>query len=271
MRKLGSGKYTDWESMKSHGYDYVDYGEFINTDNHIFSLNEEEFRVFMLEERCEIEEAGLSVYQTHGPWRCPPQDGTKEERAERMEKMKRSIRGTAYLGGKCMVIHPIMPFGLGPDRADDVWQENKLFFAELLKTAKEEKVIICLENMPFRDFPMSSAEQIYAFVKEMNSPWFQMCLDTGHCMCKGESPAEALKLCGDKVKALHIHDNDGNNDWHWIPFLGNVDWDAFRDELRNIPEDVPLNLETAIKAEIPEELRKYFNKGLVKIARYLVE
>ena len=271
MRKLGSEKYTDWDSMKAHGYDHVDYGEFINTDNDIFSLNEEEFRAYMLEERRQIDAAGLSVYQTHGPWRCPPQDGTKEEKEERLEKMKRSIKGTAYLGGTCMVIHPIMPYGLGPDRREDVWEENKAFFTELLKTAEEEQVIICLENMPFREFPMSSPEKIYGFVKEMNSPWFCMCLDTGHCMCRGESPAEALKLCGDKIKALHIHDNDGASDWHWLPLFGNVDWEAFREELKGVPEEVPLNLETQVKRNFPDDLREYFCKGLVKIARYLIK
>ena len=37
------------------------------------------------------EAAGVSVHQVHGPWRWPPQDGTEEERAERMEKMKNTI------------------------------------------------------------------------------------------------------------------------------------------------------------------------------------
>lgn len=29
---------------------------------------------------------------------------------------------------------------------------------------------------------------------------------------------------GDRLKAVHLHDNDGIDDWHALPFSGNIDW-----------------------------------------------
>lgn len=277
MRYISAGMYSNYSNaeenlrkMKKHGYDCVDYGKFINTDNDIFALDDAAFRSRMLEERYQIENAGLFVYQTHGPWRHPPKDETIEERAERMQKMQKAIWGTAFLGGHYMVIHPIMPFGTGNrGSAEEVWHINKVFFKKLLKSAEEANVIICLENMPFPEFSLSRPADIMRFVQEINSPWLKICLDTGHCTCLGESLAEAVGLFGNELKALHIHDNDGRRDLHWAPLRGVTDWDAFRKILCELPEEIPLNLETEVDDKLPEEVQEHFQIGLAKIARYL--
>ena len=89
--------------MRSHGYSYVDYQKFADTETDFFKLCEKDFEKTILEERKIIESEGIFVYQAHGPWRCPVHDSTKEERQERFEAMSKSVRGTAYLGAKTMV------------------------------------------------------------------------------------------------------------------------------------------------------------------------
>ena len=39
---------------------------------------------------------------------------------------------------------------------------------------------------------------------------------------------------GDKVKALHIHDNRFKADDHTLPYLGEIDWDTVTDALGQI-------------------------------------
>ena len=96
--KLGvtSGSYARfgedrYQRMKEHGYDYCDLN-LANTNLPFYHCSEEELTVMIADEKKLAEEAGISFYQIHGPWRHPPRDTTAEERAERKEKMLRSLQ-----------------------------------------------------------------------------------------------------------------------------------------------------------------------------------
>lgn len=60
-------------------------------------------------ERDAAHRAGITISQIHGPWQWPPHDSTDEERAERLDKMKKSVIICSLLGCQYMVVHPIMP------------------------------------------------------------------------------------------------------------------------------------------------------------------
>jgi sugar phosphate isomerase/epimerase len=49
----------------------------------------------------------------------------------------------------------------------------------------------------------------------------------------------------DRVKSLHVHDNDGVNDIHLFPGTpgGTIDWPVIMDHLRARPGQYPLMLE----------------------------
>jgi hypothetical protein len=55
------------------------------------------------------------------------------------------------------------------------------------------------------------------------SPNLGFCYDAGHRNCK-EPDIDLLSLFGDKLVALHLHDNDGTGDQHRVPFEGKIDW-----------------------------------------------
>ena len=100
-----------YKKLKEQGYDVVDF-QLADTDAPVYTMSDAELRNITAREKKLVSEAGLEIYQAHGPWRYPPMDYTAEDRAERMEKMKKSIRLTSVLGCKNWVIHPIMPFGI---------------------------------------------------------------------------------------------------------------------------------------------------------------
>ena len=147
--RYGDKKYI---KLKEHGFSCIDFN-MSNTNTEIY--NSPASDELLLHEKSSANDAGIEIYQAHGPWRSPPRDGTVEERAERMDKMKKSIRAASLLGCKNWVIHPLMPLG-----ADDTvtgnetgtWDINLRFMKELLVTAKEYGVTICLENMPMTMF-----------------------------------------------------------------------------------------------------------------------
>ena len=242
--------------IKQFGFDSYDFN-MSNTDAKYYSYVGAEFERYFKNEKKVADEADVSIWQVHGPWRHPPMDETKEQRDERFEKMKLSMHGAAILGAKYWVIHPIMPFGV---RDIEAKQEEKTlelnfeFMNRLLVAAKQEGIVICLENMPFRAFSLSSPAAIAELVKEMNDPSFAMCLDTGHTNVSPDrpTPAECIRQYGDIIKVLHVHDNKGQQDEHSMPFYGNIDWKDFSMALKETGFDGALSLECAPPSKLPD-------------------
>ncbi|NLN05284.1 MAG: sugar phosphate isomerase/epimerase, partial [Clostridiaceae bacterium] len=197
---------------------------------------------------------------------------TEEDRAERIEKMKKSIWGTSLLGCRCFVIHPIMPYGADKDpEPEKLLEMNYEFMSALLPTAKEHGVVICLENMPMTQLSLSRPTEILEFVKTINSEYMQVCIDTGHCAVFGESPADAVRLTGKYLKVLHVHDNNGKMDLHWLPYYGVIDWDDFNKALHEIGYDGWLSIETNVSRKLPSDIKEHHQIGLSLIAKKLAE
>ena len=250
--------------MSEHGYAGIDYQGFLHTTTPLFEQDARGFEAELKRQQEIIKREGLVVYQTHGPWRHPPKDGTVEEREERFEKMSRAIEGTAILGCNRMILHPIMPFSTRNEGYEkETYEMNLEFMNRICKVANEYGVYICLENMPMKHFSISTVEETLAFVKEINDKYFRMCLDTGHCAAKGGNPADAVRLLGKEyLYAMHVHDNDGDKDHHWSPFTGVIDWEAFGKALHEIQYDGFISLEVKRTAEITEnDEKELFFKG----------
>ena len=198
-RRAGDEHY---KKLKLYGFDYTDYA----ISGALDGKTEEEYKQMILREKQLADEAGIIIGQVHGPWIYPPRDDTPEHRAERLETMKRSIRLTGKMGVKYWVIHPIMPFGTASDPYPEVFRQMNLdFFRQLLPVAKENGVVICYENMPMKNLTISTPEKTLEFIREMNDENFKLCLDTGHANVFGISCGEAVRMAGDDLKTLHIH------------------------------------------------------------------
>ena len=81
--------------IKDLGYDCIDM-DLADTTTELWTCGEAGFEKKLLEQKKIVEEAGLEIFQVHGPWRWPPQDTTDEQRAERFEKMAKGIRETPF-------------------------------------------------------------------------------------------------------------------------------------------------------------------------------
>ncbi len=257
-----------FERMKQHGYDCTDYQYLVDTENELFSQDAQGFERALLDVRHYAENAGIEIYQAHGPWRWPPQDFSAEDRAERFEKMSRAILGCEILNCPNFIIHPIMPFGDWQDpEPEKLWDMNLEFFSRLCEVAKTHGRVICFENMPMTALSLSTPEQILRFIKEINSPYMRMCLDTGHCSVFGLSPADAVRLIGKEyLRALHVHDNDGKADRHMLPGEGVIDWEDFARALVEIDCTCPVSIETAVSSKIPTDERDAAERELAKSA-----
>ena len=62
-------------------------------------------------------------------------------------------------------------------------------------------------------------------LKEFNSDYIGFCYDSSHDFVDGESKGEILDKWKNRLFSVHLSDNDGLCDRHWIPGKGHVDWD----------------------------------------------
>lgn len=160
---------------------------------------------------------GIHCNQSHAPFptRC------EEIRAH----YKRAIECTAEAGGKICVIHP--------DNNKDASENAEIYF-ELLDFAKDCNVKIATENMWNWDdekdqscfAACATPESFNAHLDAVNDDFLVACLDIGHAEMKGvgTSAVEMIHALGDRLQALHIHDNDKWHDSHQIPFSMDIDF-----------------------------------------------
>lgn len=240
------------ERMRRHGYDCLDFDWYANIYGELYDGDEAEFIANTTRLCDKFKEDGYHLHQIHGPWVFPVPNATEEERELWFDKCVRACRAAEILGVKYMAIHPLMPFPADrphtKEQADEVWRVNLDFFARLAAAGESHGVYICLENMPFPDFPISSVLDIMRVVREVNHPYLCVCLDTGHANVVNPTPAEAVRIIGrDYLKILHVHGNDGTGDYHDNPTdpRDTVDWEAFSAALKEIGFDGVVNLETS--------------------------
>ncbi|MBR6702658.1 MAG: TIM barrel protein, partial [Clostridia bacterium] len=168
------------------------------------------------------DENGVSYTHSHAPGDAGSGD-----------VIKRAIEAAGVMGAKYCVVHPVCK-----DENGKVIESRRKFISvnaeairEYLPLAEKCGVIILSENILWG---ASKDPRIIAdLVKEVNSPYFGWCYDTGHAHCSGFE-AGILRNCSVVPLSLHIQDNDASGDGHLIPGDGNIDWDEFFSALHDI-------------------------------------
>lgn len=274
LDKKGYGRFGEktYVKLKEYGFSAVDF-RMMDTNSLIYTLSQSESDALLKREKELAYKAGIEIFQVHGPWRCPPQDFTEEDRNERLEKMKLSIRAAAILGAKNWVIHPLMPFGItdiGGGHEKETRKINIEFLKRLLIIAKKYGVYICVENMPMPNFSLATPEQVLDIVKEINDEHLRICLDTGHANIFGLDVAEEIYKIKDKLQVLHIHDNVYKMDLHMLPYCGNIKWGSVGKALNDVCFKGVFSLETLPPTSLPNDLFERASKLLCDTAKFIV-
>ena len=170
---------------------------------------------------------GIVCNQSHAPFpvSCP----------EIRSLLKRSIECTAEAGGKICIVHP------DNNKSPEA---NAEIYAEILPFAKSCGVKIATENMwnwnGERDescfAACATSESFNAHLDAVNDDFFVACLDIGHAEMRGSGSGAAnmIYALGDRLQALHLHDNDKWHDSHQIPFSMDIDFMPIVKALKDI-------------------------------------
>jgi sugar phosphate isomerase/epimerase len=150
---------------------------------------------------------------------------------------------------------------------------NEVFIAELADYASRYGITVCVENLPFPLYPLTTVEQVCELVDKLNRENLKVCLDTGHAaIFFGKNVGDAVRYIGNRLEAIHVHDNMGKEDEHLIPGDGIIDWDGFCTALKEIGFGGVISLETSAKhGKHPKEEWDIREKNLMKLAKELAE
>jgi sugar phosphate isomerase/epimerase len=96
---------------------------------------------------------------------------------------------------------------------------------ELKRVIAGTDMRLCLENLLHdRD-----GKTLLGLIKYAGEENMGICLDTGHLNLAGGDPSAFVSEAGHLLHALHIADNEGYYDQHFMPFFGRsaIPWSAF--------------------------------------------
>lgn len=106
--------------------------------------------------------------------------------------------------------------------------KGKAFFSELADTAEKYGVDLAVENV-------SRQYLLEYLLDEIEAPHFGMCYDSSHDFLEEENRGRILKKYKNRIKALHLSDNDLKVDHHWIPGEGDIPLDELMTEIFSVP------------------------------------
>lgn len=265
MRRYGAKKAIELHSKAGfdaydfsfHVYASYDYGKKIPvfTPNQPVYFND--YLKVAKELRKIADDNGIVCNQSHSPF---PTDCK-----ELLDLAKTSIEFTAILGGQNMVVHPAI---------EKSFDYNVEMYKSLLPFAKEHNVNIACENIwvwsdelaktlnpaydPISPCLTSHHDDLLKLVNAINDDNLVVCLDVGHAEMTNlkTSAVDIIKTLKDKVKVLHVHDNDKWHDSHLAPFTMDIDFIPIMKELKkqNYTGDLTLEVDVGLsECETDEE------------------
>lgn len=189
--------------------------------------------------RKKAEALGLSFTQAHAPFSF----NLKEKPFDEYTPLVcRSIKIAAAAGAKQIIVHPFHHV-VFRENERFVFEKNIEYYRSFIPLCEEYGIKVCAENMwqidsrrgYITEDACSYAEKFAEYLDTIGSEWIIGCLDIGHCGLVGEEPDEAILTLGhNRLKALHVHDNDYKHDSHTIPGCGNINWDKVTAALAKI-------------------------------------
>ena len=125
-----------------------------------------------------------------------------------------------------------------------------------------------------------AVKRIDEFNEKYKTEVLGFCFDIGHANLVGLDVYDFVVTLGKHLKVLHLHDNDGIQDLHQIPFTftktrentTSTDWNSFIEALKKIKFEGVLSFETApVLNAFPEEMKLDTLIFIEKIGEYLAK
>ncbi|MCQ2413068.1 MAG: sugar phosphate isomerase/epimerase [Sphaerochaetaceae bacterium] len=230
------------------------------------------------------QDLGIRIGQTHAAY------GGYEacSSPEYLEICRKSIIATAAMGCGHIVIHPVqIPGRYVLEKKEEGMAFNLRLFGALKPTLEKYGVKNGVENMfcydrdgsrTIRQTECSDPHDMLEYLRILGRDCFCTCPDLGHFALTEKdthiSPADCLRILGDTVEIVHLHEVDGSVDRHNIPYSypGVMDWDDIMKALGEIGYKGIVNFESVNHCKAyPVEMLPEAYRHMAVIARHLAD
>lgn len=274
----------DWNIDTEWNFSAVKAAERLE-DLCIFEKSQEEIDAHFAEELAIIRKNGLEIRQAHAPFPCyaPNRPDILEYAIKLYQNM---ILFLERVGCKNVIIHGISI----TEHMDELTPAsctamNMHLYESLIPVLKQTKnITVCLENLFSSHLklargywegccsdPHTAAEWIDRLNEKAGGKRFGLCLDTGHLNLLRKPFFSYVPIVGDRIVALHIHDNLQLADSHLLPYMGSIRWRDFVPELKAVGYTGDLSFETFAQTDsqrLPRELAPTFLRVIAGIGNY---
>lgn len=249
------------EMFAEAGFDAFDYSMFDMFDrNH--PLHQSDYKDYIAKLKTVADRCGIVCNQAHAPFGSS--FGEPGEDEYRFQTIVRAMESAALLGAKIIVVHPKQHLEYWT-HVEELKEMNINFYKRLIPYCEKFNIKVAAENM-FQirdgvvvDSTCANPKEFREYLDLVDSPWIVACMDVGHVAITHHPYDEYVDCLGDKLQAIHLHDNDCNYDYHIAPCTGNIDMDFVSDQLKRIGYKGDITCEVVIhdipNEEFPEKLK----------------
>lgn len=215
------------------------------------------------------DELGVTFHQAHAMV-YNPFDLDNPKLAAQIKATERSVIGAGILGIDWVVFHA-QTYKNEDDELN--LKKNVEWLTPYVELADKCNTGIAIENMNDGGKNIrytTSAQQLADLVDAFNSSNVGNCWDIGHAHCqKSDQYAEIMTL-GERLKVLHVQDNNGLQDQHTAPYYGTVDWNVIKKALVDVEYKGKFTYEahTLIRA-VPDDCKDMALKLLYNIGEHI--
>jgi sugar phosphate isomerase/epimerase len=184
-------------------------------------------------------------------------------------RLKQGLDFAEAVGATHMVVHspfltlghPFVPISPGYQR-EDVLKRLRDVLGDVVAHAERIRCMLVVENI----FDLNPEPWMW-LITSMHSAYVRASIDVGHAQVMhrvgGASPDAFARAAGPYLAHVHVQDTDGLSDRHWAPGEGGINWYAFFDALRDVPQIPRLVLELKDYAKIPQGAAYLQQRGFV--------
>ena len=263
------------EMLAKAGYDAFDISLF-HPVNENDGLYKEDFREYAGSLKKHAESLGIKCNQAHAPFPSSTGDAAKD--AAIFDSIVHAMEIASILGADSIVVHPKQHLPYRENEAK-LKELNMEFYNSLLPYAEKFDINIAVENMWQRN-PVGKSivnstcarvEEFRDYIDTLGNKRFVACLDIGHVSLCGEDIGVMIRGLGGRIKALHVHDTDGVNDLHTLPFTSENDYPRIMKLLAEVKYDGDLTFEAdRFYKNFPADMYQDVTDFMVKTGRRLI-
>ena len=263
------GRREGYQMIRDAGFETIDWNidmQLTNADilshkhaGNVFEKSLDEILAFYADDLDGIRAAGLTITQAHAPFNFYNND----PEGPSLEYMSKIYQNVILLcdavGCKNVVIHGASRGRNDQHTNEEMEEINRTLYTSLIPTLQKTNVTVCLENLFVSKGGLTAGHcanpyEAAKLIDELNAAagkeCFGFCVDTGHLNLLAIDFRSYMPILGKRIKALHIHDNDGATDLHKAPYTGTIDWKQFYEQLAKIGYEGDLAFETFRQTEV---------------------